>query len=201
MLFSPQLSTKSRSSEESKKRRMSCLCTLGITPFQHTCWGVGKCPNWTSPKYWGYFISNKYLVWWCETNPQKPVRLEWWPIMPQGTSKTVAFPPKEALGVGKTGDFPPKNRWFFPKKRWVSSRNSWCSPKNTCFFSPNKTVFVFFPKKTVGFFNPKKQLPVFSLKNTWFFPNETQVILPKNSLMISGKSSQHAQHRERHLWM
>ena len=23
--------------------------------------GVGKYPNWTSPKYWGYFISNKYL--------------------------------------------------------------------------------------------------------------------------------------------
>ena len=23
--------------------------------------GVGKCPNWTSPYYWGYFISNRYL--------------------------------------------------------------------------------------------------------------------------------------------
>ena len=21
-------------------------------------------------KYWGYFISNRYLIWWCETNPQ-----------------------------------------------------------------------------------------------------------------------------------
>ena len=25
----------------------------------------------TSPHYWGYFISNRYWVWWCETNPQK----------------------------------------------------------------------------------------------------------------------------------
>ena len=29
------------------------------------------CPHCTPPNYWGYFISNTYLFWWCETNPQK----------------------------------------------------------------------------------------------------------------------------------
>ena len=33
--------------------------------------GLVNVPMFTSPNYWGDFISNRYLFWWCETNPQK----------------------------------------------------------------------------------------------------------------------------------
>ena len=34
---------------------------------------VGKCPNWTSPNYCGYIISNRYLVWWCSKSPKRNI--------------------------------------------------------------------------------------------------------------------------------
>ena len=34
--------------------------------------GLGLMSQWfTSPNYWGYQFSNRYLFWWCERNPQK----------------------------------------------------------------------------------------------------------------------------------
>ena len=43
------------------------------SPYPHSTWTwVGKCPNVSHypTKTVGYFISNRYLFWWCSSNPQ-----------------------------------------------------------------------------------------------------------------------------------
>ena len=69
---------------------------------QKTSWNkqglVSMSQCFTSPNYQGDIISNRYLFWWCETNPQKGTFTNTWQT--QGTASMLAWSVAQASSWG-----------------------------------------------------------------------------------------------------